>query len=322
MQIDFHYYLIYGLAKEAAYTDADAEVLAYASQYVDNNKERQYVVSDEFGRFYVDFPKRIEDATEITFPIITQGEDFTCFDLHVQRYAYCPFHFIPGDNKASINGHTNPLCTDEGCTRSTALVNAAKSQNDLYKLGIALHTYADTWSHTRFSAFHEDWNRVYHNIVKNIPPNIGQAEVLTMPDEISTTWRDERINEDIKNRDRAIQAMEAIFGLINKGSASWSGVKGACEQFVGATDSNSRIKQIRNKYSIQFEYDEDKWINEALSFIRNTGNILDATTIPGAPLPRPGFVNITLKDGNAHWIRFQHAAKTQLSWVLDSAKFI
>jgi len=37
MDIEFHYYMTYLTATRAGVTPADAEVLAYASQYVDEN---------------------------------------------------------------------------------------------------------------------------------------------------------------------------------------------------------------------------------------------------------------------------------------------
>ena len=39
MQKDFHYHVIYALAKEAGYFDNDIYVIAYYSQYVDDNPD-------------------------------------------------------------------------------------------------------------------------------------------------------------------------------------------------------------------------------------------------------------------------------------------
>lgn len=197
MQKDFHYYIIYALAKEAGYEDNEANIIAYASQYVDDNTDREYTVSDSFGEFYVSFPSKIGKSGEYYFPIITQAVDITSFKLSVQRYVYAPFHFIPGDNNVDIKGKKNPLCTTIGCKTAKNILQAAlNGMNDYYKIGIALHTYADTWAHERFSAFHEDWNRVFKfNIFKNLPPNIGHGEVFEKPDEISTEWVDERFGK-------------------------------------------------------------------------------------------------------------------------------
>jgi hypothetical protein len=34
MQRDFHYYVVYALAKEAGYRDNEASIIAHASQYI------------------------------------------------------------------------------------------------------------------------------------------------------------------------------------------------------------------------------------------------------------------------------------------------
>ena len=39
MQKDFHYYVIYALAKEAGYFNNDIYAIAYYSQYVDDNTD-------------------------------------------------------------------------------------------------------------------------------------------------------------------------------------------------------------------------------------------------------------------------------------------
>jgi hypothetical protein len=44
MQKDFHYGVIYALAKEAGYKEDEAYVIAHSSQYVDDNTDREYSV--------------------------------------------------------------------------------------------------------------------------------------------------------------------------------------------------------------------------------------------------------------------------------------
>lgn len=57
MQRDFHYYVVYALAKEAGYGDNEANIIAYISQHGDNNTDREYTVSDSYEDFYVEFPE-------------------------------------------------------------------------------------------------------------------------------------------------------------------------------------------------------------------------------------------------------------------------
>jgi len=320
MQKDFHYDIIFALSKESGYSDADANIMTYASQYVDDNTDREYTVSDSAGEFYVGFPEEIGTSGNLYFPIITQAVDVTAFKLAIQRYVFAPFHFVPGDNNVSINGKTNPLCTTRGCKNAATLVKEAVKGKDPYRLGVALHTYADTFSHEKFSAFHEDWNKVFNSVIGNLPPNIGHGEVFTRPDEISTKWVDERFGpNDIDNRQRALTAAQSIFGLINKGNAKWSDVGSDFERFMNAKDSNERVKLVKSKYSTIENYDEDSWINKALKFTRDASEIPTYDPLAGTPQPtRPKYVDISLKDPDAHWFRFQAAAKKQLAAVLNT----
>jgi hypothetical protein len=324
MQKDFHYDIIYALAKAAGYADIEANIIAYASQYTDDNTDREYSAFDSHGEFYVGFPEEIGESGDLYFPIITQAVNVTAFKLSIQRYIFAPFHFIPGDNNVEINRKKNPLCTTRGCKNAKDLVQDALSGDDPYRLGIALHTYADTWSHERFSAFHEDWNRVYNSFFRNLPPNIGHGEVFTRPDEISTKWVDERFRKnEINNRDRALEAAENIFGLINKGKARWNDIVSDFEKIMNAKDLNDRVKLVKEMYPEIEVYDEDKWINEALSFERDRSEIPEYDPLTGNPKPtRPKFVDISVKDINAHWFRFQSAAKKQLAMVIGMVSSI
>ncbi len=319
MQKDFHYDIICALAKAAGYADSEANIIAYASQYTDDNTDREYSAFDSHGEFYVGFPDRIGTSGDLYLPIITQAVDVTAFKLSIQRYVFAPFHFIPGDNNVEINGRKNPLCTTRGCKNAIDLVQRAKKDEDHYSLGIALHTYADTWSHERFSAFHEDWNRVYNSFIRNLPPNIGHGEVFTKPDEISIKWVDERFGKkEINNKDRALEAAENIFGLINKGKTVWNDIESDFEKIMNAKDLNERVKIVKEMYPEIESYDEDKWINESLIFSRDASEISEDNPLTGNPNPtRPKFVDISVKDINSHWFRFQNAAKKQLAMVLD-----
>lgn len=331
MQKDFHYDIIYALAKEAAYKDDEASIIAYASQYVDDNTDREYSASDSYGKFYVRFPNRIGKSGDLYFPVITQAVDITSFQLSIQRYVFAPFHFIPGDNNVTITDKKNPLygtknllCTTRGCKNAVTLLQEALKSKDLYRIGVALHTYADTWAHERFSAFREDWNRVYKSIIKNLPPNIGHAEVYHKPDEISTEWVDERFGKKkIKNRERALKAAENIFGLINKGNLEWNDIKSDFEKIMNAKDLNERVKLVKKMYPDIPEYDEDEWINEALFFKRDKSEIPENDPLRGNPQPtRPRYVDISVKDIDSHWFRFQKAAKKQLAMVMSMVSSI
>jgi hypothetical protein len=324
MQKDFHYDIIFALSKEAGYVDADANIIAYASQYVDDNTDREYTVSDCSGEFYVGFPDEIGRSGDLYFPVITQAVDITSFKLSVQRYVFAPFHFIPGDSNVTIKRKKNPLCTTRGCKYAADLIQEAKRSKDIYRLGIALHTYADTFSHERFSAFREDWNRVHKTPIENLPPNIGHAEVFHQPDEISTEWVDERFGKKkIVNSERAMAAAESIFGLIKKRNVKWGNIQADFETFMDAEDFQERVNLVESKYPKMEIYDEDQWLNEALQFSRDASEIQEYDALAGNPKPtRARYIDISATDIDSHWFRFQKAAKKQLAMVLDMVETI
>ncbi len=88
MQKDFHFDMVYALAKEAGYKEDEAYVIAHSSQYVDDNTDREYSAFDSHGEFYVGFPEEIGKSGDLYFPIITQAVDVTAFNtkLHSKRY--------------------------------------------------------------------------------------------------------------------------------------------------------------------------------------------------------------------------------------------
>jgi hypothetical protein len=324
MQRDFHYDVIFALAKEAGYQHSDANIIAYASQYIDDNTDREYTVSDDDGEFYVGFPERIGKSGDLYFPIITQAVDITAFKVGIQRYVYAPFHFVPGDNNVEIKGKKNPLCTTRGCKNAVDLLKTALKSKDLHSIGVALHAYADTWSHERFSAFHEDWNKVHKwSLFKSLPPNIGHAEVLHKPDVISVPWVDERFGKQkIDNRERALLAAEQIFGFLKKGSSKWKDVQSTFEKIMDTENLVDRIKLIGKMYPQIEDYDEDRWINESLKFKRDASEIPETDALSGPQTARPRFVEISVKDPKAHWFRFQEAAKRHFAAVLSSVSVI
>lgn len=324
MQKDFHYDIIFALAKEAGYKPDDANIIAYASQYVDDNTDREYIVSDPHGEFFVSFPDHLGSSGDLYFPIISQAADITAFKIGTQRYVFAPFHFLPGDNNVEIRGRKNPLCTTRGCRNATKLLNAAVKSKDLYGIGVALHVYSDTWAHERFSAFHEDWNRVFNaGIARGLPPNIGHAEVYHKPDEISETWVDERFSKNkIDNRERALLAAEQIFGFLKKGRADWKDLQVTFEKIMDADNFSARTRLIRNIYPQIGEYDQNRWINEALEFKRDASEIPEPDVVSGTQVTRPRFVDVVIKDPNAHWFRFQEAAKQHLASVLSSVSVL
>ncbi|MCR4437849.1 MAG: hypothetical protein QHJ34_02240 [bacterium] len=135
MQKDFHYYAVMVLAHLAGFSPAEARVIAYSSQFVDDSSDSGQV---KVGDYYFD-----------TVRTAHLGLQFFTWNVH--KKIYFPFHFVPS---LRWDGQYSPYATTADCTLSRLPVERALAERGelrLYQLGVALHAYADTWAHEGFS---------------------------------------------------------------------------------------------------------------------------------------------------------------------------
>jgi hypothetical protein len=326
MQDDFHYYIIYAIARKAGHSARKAGVLAHSSQFVDDNNEHQFIRLDPalfrrrstpVRRYHgketiTAFPsvvyvgRRGEDK-EAFHPIMTQSLSFNSLDPLVHRYVYMPFHYLPGDRPIRLKRKLNPYSCVADSRLARDLLNEAIRSGDPYRLGIALHTYADTWSHQNFTGFRERWNSLesWRRPRAYITPDIGHADVGRSPDEISKTWRDDRLEKaEVDNRQRAMQAIEAIFRRLARGrpsASTWTSVRDLFDHFVGAANRSRRIATVRSHFRGELpEYDAAKW----------HGNLIKKRS--------DGFyIEKSMREFTREpWYRFQRAARQNLNLVL------
>ena len=156
MQKDFHHATTYVLARLAGFDHPEADVIAYASQYVDDATNTG-VIHFTDGSMY----EHISSAHK-TF-------DYKNFDELANHQAWLPFHFLPGNNEA--NAGQNPLDTfmdkivckpDSPIARDmvAACIHSKNSPHALQRLGITLHVYSDTWSHQGFAGVNHKNNDI------------------------------------------------------------------------------------------------------------------------------------------------------------------
>lgn len=197
MNVLFHYYAVRWLACEAGIPDAEAEIIARSSQYV-----------DEAIR-----PLRVETGSAPYDTLVTQ--DYLFWDDRILSDVYLPFHFVPGDvegaSRKRRDGARNPLAvTPSGPIVKELLVEALKTRNP-YRIGIALHAFADSWAHQNFTARREDYNIL--DGAGALPP-VGHLQALTTPDDPTRRWTDGRLLPEffrIDNLDRFLEAARKIF---------------------------------------------------------------------------------------------------------------
>ncbi len=198
--MEFHYYIIYALALRAGFSDGDAHTVAYSSQFVDSSLYAYRVIT-EHGQYET---------------VVTQN--YGWWDDSFPRTVSLPFHFIPGDPAHSAarraDGATNRLTTTPGSSNARRLLVSALRTRDLRRVGIGLHTYADTWAHQNFSGVMEPWNAIDPSLRI---PSIGHAQALRSPDDFSREWEDPRLLPDcqrIVNYERHLKAARAVYKFL------------------------------------------------------------------------------------------------------------
>ena len=197
MNLEFHYYAILFLATRAGFTEAEARTLAASSQNVD----------DAIMAWETRGPAGAWRGT------VTQNYLF--WDEDISESVYLPFHFLPGDpahaaSQRRDGARNRFLVTPDSPLAKAVLVAALESRN-LYRIGIALHSYADTWAHQNFTGRLEEANAI--ELSSRLPP-AGHLHALRSPDEALGLWRDERLVpglEFIDNRERFLLAAKKIY---------------------------------------------------------------------------------------------------------------
>ena len=197
MNVQFHYYTIYHLAMHAGFDADSCRVIAYSSQYLDNA-----LVS-----YRVELPGGAYQTLAT--------HHFGFWERSQELDVWIPFHFLPAgpDEPGSPrrDGQRNPLNVVPNSRNAKQLLVDALKSRDLYRIGIALHTYADSWAHQNFSGRNEEWNRVDPS--SPLPP-IGHAQALRDPDSLDARWEDPRLlapHDRVDNRARFLAAAGRIY---------------------------------------------------------------------------------------------------------------
>ncbi|MDA8078625.1 MAG: hypothetical protein M0Z79_06760 [Nitrospiraceae bacterium] len=306
MEKDFHYHFTYAAAKLTCLPNP--EIVAYSCQFVDDNNEGQFAI----GGGDTLFPERLKTGGGYYYPVMTQSLSPKSLDPYVQKYVYLPFHFLPGDNTVEIEKKKNPLCTTPNSGNAKNILEKALNSGNPYQAGIALHTFADTWSHQNFTGLREEWNAIYpwYDVFKSLVPNIGHAEAGHSPDVISERWTDYRfkgVTKEIDNRQRAFDAIEAVYLTLRKATgkgALWNDVKTDFEKIIGTPDYDKRIEATSKLAGGTPEYSKDAWI--------------------GAALEKEEDGEVVMKQGfdKTPWYHFHQAAKVHLATVMELIKGI
>ncbi|HXC38318.1 MAG TPA: DUF6765 family protein [Burkholderiales bacterium] len=141
MDIDFHFGVMYVVARLAGMDAPRAEIVAHACQYVDDATAPDMQDADLTGRGGGLAPWALARPWVVE-ALFNPGNVM----------AWAPFHFVPGGEGSGAEERT--VCRAGGAAAAAAVRHAIEQRNSaigLYRLGVSLHAYVDTWAHQGFS---------------------------------------------------------------------------------------------------------------------------------------------------------------------------
>ncbi len=158
MQIDFHHATTYIIARDAGFSHEQADIIAYAAQYVDDATSTGTIYFDNFAVY-----NRISSAHQML--------DKRNTEELANHYVWMAFHFLPGNGGLAAGQNPDGSFIDKiVCTPNSAvaqeMVRDAILEKDraygLHRLGVTMHVYADTWAHQGFAGVLHNINEVEH----------------------------------------------------------------------------------------------------------------------------------------------------------------
>jgi hypothetical protein len=296
MNREFHYYVICYLAHKAGFSSGDSETIAISSQMVDDAKLPWSIGgSPEAG---VQKPGRSAKGllTEVT-------QNYLFWDHDIARDVYLPFHFVPGDSRSVAarrsDKRVHELAVSQDSDNARSLLIEALRSGNLYRIGIALHAYADTWAHQNFTGTTDDFNAFGPNepapsmqFASSVLPAVGHLQAGRIPDLPQAIWEDPRLEapyRTISNSARFLEAARMIYRFLSTSRrASFED-----ESFVLAPleelwkkrrASRNDELAIASDYVIYFDvpaYDPDKWFMAMGAKEFSTSEMLKAVSTEG-----------------------------------------
>ncbi len=268
MNIEFHYYSIYILARHAGFDEKSSFILAYSSQHVDDNT----------------FQCTVKTKNKEFTNYISQTNDILKPKKELMRIYPC-FHFFPGDFEENSamrkDGKLHLLNTTPNSRNVSTLLQKAIKTASLYRIGIALHTYADSFAHQNFVGYYDCFNAM-KGLLKRMVPDIGHADAGFNPDIPGKIWKDERLVSSsrlINNTERFLQAASYIFDYLwnienktikektkrNAREKALSILKKCYyKEFKGGDYYKRKRMRLYFEYGQMPPYDQALWIKEAV----------------------------------------------------------
>jgi hypothetical protein len=310
MNIEFHYYMTKYLALMAGFAGDEAEIIAYSSQYVDDNRIR-YEIQKPDGSVYNNYITQTQNILEPKKKLIR---------------IYLLYHFLPGDPTSykarRRDGKMHVLITTPASNHAQEIFFDSTKFENLYSLGIASHMLADSVSHQNFVGNFDEINDM-KGLWQTLVPNIGHASAGFKPDIPNLIWEDIRLtreNSIIDNKERTLLAAQKLYSnylLMTSMPSKWANVKKVLSTVIGQNTDDKEIALFARQQSLRLkklkevlsefdteDFNPDKWFDQAVQtdvkFLNNKKVKLD-------PIKN----KYTFKDNfeNSHWYKFQQAVR-------------
>ncbi|MBQ9376381.1 MAG: hypothetical protein IJU05_01065 [Schwartzia sp.] len=297
MDIDFHFGTIYVLSRWAKFGSENSNLIAHASQLVDDNFDSTPFSDEEEKRDVAQGIHVRYSCQNIWGNVSGKGN----------REIWIPFHFLPG-----LEGETQQeklVCKkhSELSEKLKERLLATTLDNSVYpfRLGVGLHVFADTWAHQEFAGINNIVNKVQDlifttsgsyvekvldevvgksalvsKVLDEVMP-LGHAAAVHCPDMPYLWWKSgERFTEGRKNWDEFLEASEEVFRILQ--SVSGEEVTGLSEEqrklllksFKGiqTDDINARyeewLRRIHTNYFKIEDFDEaDQEVSYSIPYI-------------------------------------------------------
>jgi len=331
MNRDLHYDVMKVLCQSAGFNPNDSQTIAYACQYVDDATSPNKIVLkgfpparyDEFASFF---------DGDVFDPVQTGHEGLNyvqSIDGDDQRDVWVSFHFVPNEpfTKPSDENYVTVAdgkIVNDLSNRAVEEVKAARAdevryRRKLIKLGIALHTFADSWSHDDFYGINTKRNKktdiqVLSNRrwipdkktgIKFGPVEVNVGHALCKSQDLSNArWRYRNSpNGPVitkENADRFLFAAEKIHQKLREASGAGEDF-GAIKGDVGLALSTGASRDVFRNFD--FSYDDREWANAARKF-----NAIETRNSPG----RWWIYDF---NGDWKWFDFQLEADDQRKFI-------
>lgn len=274
---EFHFNGIQAILTDIGIDPAQANMIASASQAVDDFTDEKLIVFDDGSLFY---------------PVVTAHKalDKDNLDSRDASNVWMPFHFFPNKNGVCKPDTPNVKKLIDYVKTQITDAHCSDVEKNLF-VGILLHILVDTYTHQDFMGLHcrhndisalDDEDEIGFGIFANALPEIGHGEALTYPDDMWRRWsyKDSRnIKRKRDNKEIFLSITQKIpeyltdLGIKNSGMDDTKAgkYKSIFKEKKNHEDLFDEItkKNVPKKFNISYKY----WRDMTLRAVQSKENI-------------------------------------------------